>query len=134
MPGLLALDDDEIGLRIKPGANGGDGLFGDEAFELLALAVACVEALGERQSLGEVAGEQEVERFFGSFESASGVKPWSELKADFMDADGGGRTGHLFQGDKARAPGFVQALQAGRDKNAIFAEERDEVSDSAKSD
>ncbi len=53
VPGLLAFDDDEIGLRIEPRANGGNGLFGDGAFELLAFTVAGIEALGEREGFGE---------------------------------------------------------------------------------
>jgi len=85
---LLALDDDEIGLGIKPGANGGNGLFGDVTFELLTLAVAGIEALGEGQSLREIPSEQQVERFFGRFETARGVKAGRELEPDFMDAEG----------------------------------------------
>jgi hypothetical protein len=87
VPGLLAFDDDEVGFGIKPGANGSNSLFSDEAFELLALAVAGVEALSERQSFSEVAGKEKVQRFFGGFEAASGIEAGRELEADFMDAE-----------------------------------------------
>ena len=49
VPGLAALDDDEVGLCAELGAEGADGFFGNGAFDLLALTVATVERLGEGQ-------------------------------------------------------------------------------------
>ena len=55
VPRQLTLDDDEVGLRVEPGAHRADDFLGDAAFDLLALAVVGVQLLREGQRFGQVA-------------------------------------------------------------------------------
>jgi len=131
VPGHLAFDNDEVGLRVEPGAQGADDFVGDGAFDLLALAVVGVELLGDGQRLREVGGQEEAEGVFGGFEAARGVESGRELEADFVSAKRVRGLSDSFQGDQAGAAGGVEAFQAGGNEDAVFAGERDNVGDGA---
>jgi hypothetical protein len=88
VPGVSAFDDDEIGLGVEGGLNGGDSLVGDFAFELLAFAVMDIEGFGNRESFGKVLCEEEVKRGFGGLEASSGIEPRCKLETNFVDAQG----------------------------------------------
>ena len=111
VPGQLAFDDDEIGLRVELGAHRADDFLGDAAFDLLALAVARVQVLRERQRFGEVAGQQQAQGFFGGFQPAGGVEARRELEADFVGAEPGGDCATLFS---ATSPGRWVAFSRSR--------------------
>ena len=134
VPGQLALDDDEVGLRVEPGAHGADDFLGDAAFDLLALAVVGVELLRDGQRFGEVAGQEQAQGFLGGFQAAGGIEAGRELEADFVGAEQGRGLGDSFQGDQAGALGGVQAFQAGGNQNAVFAGQRDDVGNGAEGD
>jgi hypothetical protein len=134
VPEHLALDDHVVGVRVEPGAHGGSGLVGDGALDLLPLAVARVEGLGDGQRLGVVAGEEEAEGIFGGFEAAGGVETGGKLEADVLGAEQGWRLGDLFKGDETGALGGVEALEADGGEDAVFAGEGDDVGDGAEGD
>ncbi len=121
MPKQLAFDDDEIRLGIKLRAHRADDFVRHDALDLLAFAVAGIEALRNGLSLRRVTREQQAQRFLRGLQPARGVEARRKLETDFIHPQRGRRLRHFLEGDEAGSLGGSQAVQSGGYQNAVLA-------------
>ncbi len=134
VPKQLSFDDDEISLGIEFRADGADDFIDDAAFDFLTLAIAHVESLRDGRGFGLIAREEQAQGFLGGFQAAGGVQARGELETDLVGAQRSGALRNFFERDQAGALGRVQALKAGGNEKAIFADQGHDVGDGAEGD
>ena len=84
--------------------------------------------------LGQIAREQQMQRFLGGFQPAGGVQARRELEADFVSAEFGGRLRDLLQRNQSGPLRRVQPFQTGGNQNPVFAGQRHQVGNRAERD
>ena len=77
----------------------------------------------------QVARQEQVQRFFGGFQTPGGIEPRAELEADLVGAQRCCSLGDLFQRDEAGSSSRIQPFEPGGNQNAIFARQRHNVGD-----
>ena len=80
VPGQLAFNDDEVGLRVEPGAQGADDFLGDAALDLLALAVCASSAWAMGMASARSRRQQQTQGVLGGLQPAGGVEPGASWK------------------------------------------------------
>lgn len=128
----MTLNDREILCGVE--ADGGHDLADNLLFNGLALAIAGIEALGNRVAFVGVGAEQQVQGLERIFETAGGIESRGELETNFLRAQRRFALGDFFEGVQADAFGLGQLHQAAADEDTVFAGERDEVGDSSQRD
>ena len=134
VPGFLALDDDEVFLRLELRAHRAKDFVSDATLDFLAFAVAGIQTLGNRHRLTQVTCLEQAQRLFGGFQTAGCIETWGQLKPHLVGANGRRRLRNVFQRHQPRALGGVQPVQTGGNQDPILACERHDIRNRAERD